>query len=134
MLDRRHLLLALAGVLAPSATIAAAPKKEKKKGGGPSFVQFSTLTATIMRPDGRRGVLTVEAGVDVPDEALRERVALLTPRLRDAYSRVVRTAAVSLRPGWPPDVERLAQDLQKATDATVGKPGARFMIGVVMVN
>jgi hypothetical protein len=134
MLDRRSVLLGVAAAMTPAAAFAGESKKDKKKGGGLTFVQFATLTATIMRPDGRRGVLTVEAGVDVPDEALRERVVLLTPRLRDAYARVVRTAAASMRPGWPPDPEALARDLQKATDLVVGRPGARFLIGVVMAN
>ncbi len=138
MFDRRglvrHALCATFCAAAPSVALASGDKKDKKKGGGLTFIQFSTLTATIVRPDGRRGVLTVEAGVHVPDEKLRERAILLTPRLQDAYGQAVRTAAASLRPGWPPDPDQLARTLQKATDATLGQPGAKFLLGVVMVN
>ena len=134
MLHRRTLLIAALASLAPAAASASGAKKDKKKGGGLGFIQFATLTATIMRPDGRRGVLTVEAGVDVQDQALHTRAVQMTPRLRDAYARVVRNAAASLRPGMLPDPEGLARELQKATDAVMGRPGARFLIGVVMVN
>jgi hypothetical protein len=69
MLPRRKLLaliLAVSTTIGPYAALAAPQVDEKKKGGGISYIQFRTLTATVFRPDGRRGVLTVEAGVDVP--------------------------------------------------------------------
>src|SRR5690348_2060615 len=61
-MNRRRLLLALALLAAPDGALA----EERKKGGGETFIQIQTLTATVIRPDGRRGVMTVESGVDVP--------------------------------------------------------------------
>ncbi|HYD28334.1 Tat pathway signal protein [Brevundimonas sp.] len=109
----------------------------KASGGGgapqPSYLRLPTITANVMRSGGRRGVMTVETGLDTPDAALRTRVAQSAPRLRAAYAAVVQAAANSLLPGAPPDVERLVVQLQAATDRTVGRRGARLLIGTVMV-
>lgn len=102
-------------------------------GAAPAYQRFPVVTATIVRGDGRRGVMTVETGVDVADAALRTRAAQSAPRLRAAYAQVVQRTAQALLPGAPPDVERLARELQTATDATLGRAGAKLLIGTVMV-
>jgi hypothetical protein len=113
------------------------PAVQKTSGGGSAsqstFVPFPTVTASIVRTDGRRGVMTVETGVDAPDAALRLRAQQSAPRLRAAYNAIVQRAASALLPGAPPDVERLVRELQAATDAGLGRPGARLLIGTVMV-
>ncbi len=132
MTPRRRLLLgALAAAAAAPAAVRAA--EERKKGGGASYIQFPTLTAPLLRA-GANGVLTAEAGVDTPDPALKAKVDLLQPRLRDAYNTVMAQFAAALSPGAPPDVEALVQRLQAATDRVVGRPGARFLIGTVIVG
>ncbi|WP_332641127.1 Tat pathway signal protein [Brevundimonas sp.] len=98
-----------------------------------SYLRLPTITANVMRPGGRRGVMTVETGIDTADAALRTRVAQSAPRLRAAYAVVVQQAAAALLPGAPPDVERLVAQLQAATNATMGRAGARLLIGTVMV-
>jgi flagellar basal body-associated protein FliL len=111
----------------------------RKTGGGgggapqPSYMRLPTITANVMRSGGRRGVMTVETGLDTADAALRTRVAQSAPRLRAAYAAVVQASANSLLPGAPPDVERLVAQLQAATDRTLGRAGARLLIGTVMV-
>ena len=77
--------------------------------------------------------MTVEAGVDVPDEALRTRAQQATPRLRAAWNTVVQRNAASLLPGTPPDVERLSRELQAATNTVLGRAGGRVLLGTVMV-
>ena len=77
--------------------------------------------------------MTVEAGLDTPDAALRSRVAQSQPRLRAVYAAVVQQTATALLPGAPPDLERMIAQLQAATDRTLGRPGARLLIGTVMV-
>ena len=129
-MDRRA-LLGLAAVAAATASPAAAGG-----GGGapqPSYMRLPTITANVRRVNGRPGVMTVETGVDAPDPALRARVAQSAPRLRAAYAAVVQEAAAGLLPGHPPDVERLVGRLQAATDAALGRRGARLLIGTVMV-
>jgi len=118
------------------ATVIASPAlaSEKKKGGGSSFVQLETAAVMVMRPDGGRGVLTVESGVDVKDAALRDRAAALKPRLRDAYVAAIQTHARGLAPGAPPQADRLAGELQRATDRVLGKPGAKLLLGSLILN
>lgn len=98
-----------------------------------SYLRLPTVTANVMRPGGRRGVMTVETGIDTPDAALRTRVAQSAPRLRAAYAAVVQQSANALLPGTPPDVERLVAQLQAATNRVLGRAGARLLIGTVMV-
>jgi hypothetical protein len=136
-MQRRTVLLAL--MLVPS--IAAAPSivwageaEEKKKGGGLDYIQISPLTATLMRPNGQHGVLTVETGVDVPDKALHKLAEASTPRLRAAYANVVMTYAGSLSPGSPPNADYLSRELQRQTDLVLGRPGAKLLLGTILEN
>ncbi len=82
MLSRRALLIASPTLLAATEAQAAS---EKKKSGGQSFVPLRTLTATVNKPGGRRGVLTVEAGLDAPDEGVRTRAAAYETLQREDY-------------------------------------------------
>jgi flagellar basal body-associated protein FliL len=100
---RRRTLLALIALAATAPTAAMA--EEKKKAGGASYIQINTLTGATARPGGRRGVMTVECGLDVPDDKLRERANLSLPMLRAAYVQVVQTYAAGLSTGAPPSPE-----------------------------
>ena len=139
MIRRRHMLaLAFAAAVAPATALspvtAAAAGSEKKKGGGLSFIQFETLTATVIRGDGRRGVMTVDVGVDVPNAGLHQRAMISMPRLRAAYVQMVQAYASGLGPGSPPNADYMAQVLQRQTDSVLGQPGAKFLLGAIMVN
>lgn len=136
-MDRRALLGLAAPLACGLAAVSASPVRAAgPTGGGPSdntYVRFPTVTATIMRRDGRRGTMTVETGVDVPDAALRLRAEQAAPRLRAAYNTVVQRNAAQILPGGPPDVERLSRELQAATNTVLGRAGARLLLGTVMV-
>lgn len=132
-MDRRLLLATL--LVAPlAAGPAAFASEEKKKGGGQTFIQIATMTATIIRADQRRGVLTVETGVDVPDNALRTRAELSVPRLRAAYTQFLQTYATTLTGGTPPDADYMARQLQRQTDTVLGKSGAKLLLGTILMN
>ena len=77
--------------------------------------------------------MTVETGVDVPDETLRLRAEQSAPRLRAAYTVVVQRNASQLLPGAPPNVDQLSRELQTATDRVLGRTGARLLLGTVMI-
>ncbi len=130
-MDRR---LALAAVLSLVPAIASASGGEKKKGGGVTFVQVKAVSATIIRRDGSRGVITVECGVDVPNEALRARANNLHPRLRDAYAGLLQGYAGGLPKAAVPNADYLASEMQKATDRVLGKAGGKFLIGTILIN
>lgn len=134
-MDRRTLFAAPAlAAAALAAGTAQAAGAERKKGGGPSFLQIPTLTASTVRADGRRGVLTVEAGVDASDPALRERAERTLPRLRDAYNTALGRFAAALRPGYAPDADRLAAELQAVTDRVLGQKGGKLLLGTIIVS
>jgi hypothetical protein len=131
-MNRRGLIVA--GLAASVAPGLARAEDKRKKGGGLSFIQLDTLSGTLTRGDGRRGVMTVEAGVDVPDAALHARAAQSTPRLIAAFDEVVRTYAAGLPAGAPPNADYLSMALQRQTDAVLGRPGAKLLLGTILVN
>ncbi|WP_227157878.1 Tat pathway signal protein [Brevundimonas sp. LF-1] len=131
-MDRRHLIGLTLSALTLAGAAQASP--EKSGGGKGGYLSLPTATATVLRRDGRRGVMTVETGLDIADGALMERARLSQPRLSAAYNEIVRIAAERLLPDAPPNVEWLVVALQHATDAILGKPGAKLLLGTVMVG
>jgi hypothetical protein len=128
---RRRLVL-FAALLA-AGTAFSAPV-EKKKGGGETFIQLPTLTATILRADRQYGVMTVDIGIDVPDAGLRKRAEQSVPLLRDAFLREMLIYAPSIPPGGAPNPDLIASQLQRAADRTLGRPGAKVLLGSILTN
>lgn len=137
-MTRRGLLLAAAALAAlagpPAAALAEDTDKRKKKSGGASYLPIDTLTGATNRSGGRRGVLTVECGLDVPDAGLRARADESMPRLRAAYLETVMTYAAGLPEGAVPNADFLARALQRQTDGLLGRPGARLLLGAILLN
>jgi hypothetical protein len=137
MLRRDLLALIAVTAAAPSAARASSggeKKEEKKKGGGITFIQIPTLTATILRGTGRRGVVTVESGVDIPDAQLRARAEQSLPRLRSAFIGFLQQYVAGLSPGAPVNADYLSRELQRQTDAVLGKRGAKLLLGSILMN
>ena len=126
--------LALAALLALAPASALASGGEKKKGGGVSYIQIQALTASIIRRNDSRGVMTMEVGLDVANEQLREKAASSTPRLRAAYAQVLQIYASGLPAATAPDADYLAIRFQRETDRILGKPGAKLLVGTILVN
>lgn len=100
-----------------------------------SFVALPPLSATVS--DGFRisGILQVEAGLEIPDAALRAKAEHLSPRLNDAYmSALTAYAGGAYSPGQVPDADKIARMLQTATDQVLGDDGAHVLLGMVMVH
>jgi hypothetical protein len=132
MMPRRNILALSAAVILLAPALARADGADKSQKG--EFIEVPDLAATVMRPDGGHGVLTVEAGVDAPDPRVHAYVLLAMPRLQDAYAQILQAYGGALRPGTAPDADYLARRLQAATDQVVGRPGARLLLGGLMVN
>jgi len=134
---RRSALLVLAG-LAMSTFVctpaSAGEDKGKKKGGGLSYIQLDPMNAALSLVQGRRKILSVECGLDIPDSGLRDRAQKSLLLLRDAYLRWLTVYAASLPPLAPPDPDAIETQMQRETDRILGRPGARFVLGTVMVN
>ncbi|WAC59968.1 Tat pathway signal protein [Brevundimonas sp. SL130] len=131
-MERRALLgLALVATAAAS-TSAHASSSGAAAPSADTYFRLPIITASIMRANGGRGVFSVETGVDVPDATLRTRAQQSAPRLRAAYAIVAQRFANGLRPGAVPDLDRLTAELQAATNATLGRAGARVLLGTVL--
>lgn len=130
---KRRTVLALAAAAAALPAVGLAGE-DKKKTGGESYIPVETLTAYTLKPGARRGVMTVDCGLDIPDAALRDRAQLMLPRLRAAYVQTVQIYAGGLPADLPPNPDFLARNLQRATDDLLGRKGARLLIGAVVVN
>jgi hypothetical protein len=135
-MDRRRLLMLSAfAALAPNLGLASEPAKEdRKKGGGLTFLQLPTLTATVMRMGGKRGVLTVDMGLDIPDDNLREKAELWTPRLRAAYVQTLNIYAAGLPAARAPDADYIAMMLQRTTNTMLATNGAKLLLGAILIN
>ena len=82
---RRHILIALAAFAAAPLSGAFAEGEGGGKKAKPPYLQLKTVAVSIIRASGRRGVLTVEVGLDVPDSKLRDTIELYLPILYSAY-------------------------------------------------
>jgi hypothetical protein len=132
MTPHRNILALTAALFVSMPVLARAEGADKAPKG--TFVPVPGLAATILRPGGGHGVMSVEAGVDAPDPGLHAYVLLELPRLEDAYTQVLQAYGGALRPATPPDADYVARQLQTATDHILGRPGARLLLGGIMVN
>mgnify|MGYP001102032411 CR=1 FL=1 len=134
-MDRRRLLAIAVALASPGLMASGAPKKEdKKKAGGASYIQIPALAATVTRPGGRRGVLTVEVGLDVPNAKLREKAELNLPRLRAAFVQTLQIYAAGMTASMPPNPDVLGATMQRDTDRLLGQPGAKLLLGTMLIN
>ena len=128
----RRALLGLAVVATAAASTSARASSGGAAASADTYIRLPVITASILQANGRRGVLTIETGVDVPDATLRTRAQQSAPRLRAAYNTVAQRFANGVRPGAVPNIDQLSAELQAATNATVGRAGARVLLGTVM--
>jgi flagellar basal body-associated protein FliL len=112
-----------------------APKKERNYTSLPSWVTVEGFTISIIQ-DGRvRGKFMVSFGLDVPDDALREKTEALMPRLRDAWLGELNLyAATSLRVRRAADVPGVSDLLQRTSDAVLGQAGSKVLMGQATVD
>jgi hypothetical protein len=130
-------LLALAAIIPGGALPApawAAGDRTKKKSGGQNYLPLEAVTGTTHKAGGRRGVLSVDLGLQVDDAQLRVYADKSMPRLRAAYVQVVEVYAAGLPSGSEPNVDFIVQALQRQTDLVLKRPGARVLVGAVVAN
>jgi hypothetical protein len=131
---RRRDLLPLIVVAAALPLAARAGDEKKKKSGGANYLPLDTITGTTRKAGGRRGVLTVDCGIEVEDAKLRDYADKSLPRLRAAYVQVVQVYAAGMPSGSEPNADYIAKELQRQTDLILKQPGARLLIGAVVAN
>jgi len=100
-----------------------------------SYLPQFGVTATIGANYRRAGVIMVDAGLDVPDAAMRARVQKMSPRVRDALrSALGEYANTHYRPGAAPDPDTIGRMMQFAIDRELGQAGAKVLLANVMVQ
>ena len=116
-----------------------APKAQKapehKTTQSTSYIQLDPIYTTIVADNRAAGMLMVGAGLDVPDEKLRDEVTRSMPVLRDAYIRNLMNFTVNVvRTDNQPDVTMIADRLQAVTDRALKKKGAKVLLAQVAIR
>ena len=131
-MDRRLLIATAVAAALPAVALAAGG--EKKTAVTSNYVKMDPLLGTTIRGSGRRGVLAVDCGLDVPDPVLRTLAQQSVPRLRAAYAQTIQAYASGLGPKSLPNAEYISITLQRQTDAILGRRGARVLLGGIVAN
>ena len=130
------MLAAQAGL---SARAEDAPKAQKapehKTTQSKSYIMVDPIYTTIVADNRPAGMLMIGAGLDVPDDKLREEVSRSMPVLRDAYIRNLMTFTANIvRTDAQPDVGLIADRLQGVTDRALKKKGAKVLLAQVAIR
>ncbi|MGZ3402411.1 MAG: hypothetical protein ACXWKN_03505 [Phenylobacterium sp.] len=138
---RRRDLIACLALAAPlgvglgaGAPAWAGEDKKKKKSGGEDYLPVDAITGTTHKAGGRRGVLSVDCGLQIEDPKLRDYADKSMPRLRAAYVQTIQVYASGMPSGSEPNVDFIVQALQRQTDLILKRPGAKLLIGAVVAN
>jgi flagellar basal body-associated protein FliL len=136
---RRSVLLACvaAAVLAMPAGAGSPGKKPAvhKITQSASYLMIDPIYTTIMDGNKIVGLLMIGIGLDVPNADLRSQTENAMPVLRDVYVRsLMAFTATSVRPWRQPDVGQIADRLQRATDLTLRRQGARILLAQVAMR
>jgi flagellar basal body-associated protein FliL len=116
-----------------------APKAQKapehKTTQSKSYIMLDPIYTTIVADNRAAGMLMVGAGLDVPNDALRDEVNRSMPVLRDAYIRNLMTFTANMvRTDIQPDVGLIADRLQAVTDRALKKKGAKVLLAQVAIR
>ena len=131
---RRLFLIALAAIAAAPLSAALAEGEGGGKKAKSPYLQLKTMAVSIVRANGRRGVLTVEVGLDVPDPRLRESIELYLPILYSAYVSALQPYGLGLAPSQPPNADFISMALQRETDRVLRRRGAKVLLGSILLN
>ena len=108
---------------------------EHKTTQSKSYILLDPIYTTIVSDNRAAGMLMVGAGLDVPDQALRDEVSRSLPVLRDAYVRNLMTFTANVvRTDEQPDVATIAERLQAVTDRALKKKGAHILLAQVAIR
>jgi flagellar basal body-associated protein FliL len=116
-----------------------APKAQKapehKTTQSKSYIEIDPIYTTIVADNHAAGMLMIGAGLDVPDDKMRDDVNRSLPVLRDAYIRNLMTFTANVvRTDAQPDVGMIADRLQAVTDRALGKKGAKVLLAQVAIR
>jgi hypothetical protein len=119
----------------PAASTTSKVSPEAKRiTGSENYVPTFGLRASISRGFRVEGMLSVDAGLDIPDAKVRRQAEAVRPRLMSAMrDAVLSYASLSYVVGDRPDADMLRLRIQKAVDGVLGKGAATVALASVMV-
>ena len=106
----------------------------KKKGGGDGYTQFRTLSVFTQANSMHHGTLSVDMGLYTSDPKFSDTIKLYVPRLTAAYAACLQAYAVNLNTRSLVDIDYISAQLQEATDTTLGRKGAKVLLGAILLN
>lgn len=99
------------------------------------YMPLDPLTASVHADFRLRGILHIEAGLEIPNARNRSRAERLMPRLRDRYvSALALYTGANYRFGDVPDADRISYLLQEATDDVLGEDTADVLLGMIIIH
>jgi len=120
---------------APSPAPSAEDSRRRSITSSDDYLPLPELMTTVQADFRSAGLMQVEAGLEIADHQLLRRAEENMPRLRDAYvSALSLYAGINYRFGDVPDVDRIAELMQNATDHALGQEGAIVYISMVMIH
>jgi hypothetical protein len=134
-LRRTVLALALLALAAPAAAQPSGQDSGRSRSltSAVTYLPLPTLSTTVVGRFTTSGMLVVDVGLDVPDQALRAQASAMAPRLRDALRTALSAYANAYyRDNTAPDPETIARLMQTAVDRTLGRAGARLLLSNVI--
>ncbi|VAW01609.1 hypothetical protein MNBD_ALPHA06-2148 [hydrothermal vent metagenome] len=112
-----------------------AAKKSSSDSSRPNYVEFPQMTSSILQGYRVRGMMTLGFGLEIADNAKRNRAQERLPRLQDMYtSEWNRYAGSIYQSGDVPDAKYISRRMQSATDRMLGEGTAIFLISNLIVN
>ncbi len=87
----------------------------------PTFIKLDALNLTVLDRGTARGRFSIELRLDVIQKSATARIKSLKPRLQDGYVSAL-NEYTSRAADRVPDLDYLAEQLQKVTDQVVGGP------------
>lgn len=100
-----------------------------------TYVELTGLATAVVARGRTAGILQVVAGVEASDAEVHERVLELQPRVQAACMEGLSAYAGDMYiAGTAPDADMIESMMQSRVDAAIGRPGARVLLGMVIVH
>ena len=134
------LLAASAAPAAASGSGSAAPTQEQAPAtrqerltSAETYLPMPTLSAGVIQRNDNHGTIVVDMGLDITDEALRQRARLNAPRVRDALrTALANYSSTYYRIRTAPDPTELTRQMQLAVNRVLGAEGARVLLANII--
>ena len=129
------LLPSLSVANASSTAEAPVDKAVSRVTGSKVYIAVTGLNVPIARWDGFSGMMAIDAGLEIPDDAERKRAEDLLPRVRDSLRQSIHVYMNSSYPADSvPDLDAICQRMQRAIDRALGPNIATVTVASAIIH